>query len=180
MVSNPYEPPGASLEHVERDRCWNETGSVLYVAHGSELPRRCVKCNLPVTGLVKKRTFYWHSPWWYVLVLVNILVYAIVGLIVRRKIKLSPALCTAHRQRRRTLLSATLAAACVAAAAGVSTFGGETADTSLLAFIVAFLCLVAALFAGRIVYPIEINERGARLKGCGDAFLRSLSRQYPE
>lgn len=160
---------------MERDLCWRESGSVLYIAKGSDLPRRCVKCNGPVTPPVKRKTFYWHASGWYLLVLFNLLIYAIVAMFIRKKIQLSPGLCDEHRKRRNGRVAGSLALAAVSFVGGVAAYGNDSAGLSLACFAGTLGALVLAMFSGRTLYPVEINERGARFKGCGKAFLSSLS-----
>jgi hypothetical protein len=64
------------------------------------LPDRCVKCNEPTHGQRLKRQLYWHPPAFYALILINLLVYVLVAVIVRKRARLDIGLCERHRQRR--------------------------------------------------------------------------------
>lgn len=175
MMDNPYSPPQSDLEVVERNHCWRESDSILYVSKDSDIPQRCVKCNGSISAPAKLKAFYWHASGWYLLVLFNILIYAIVAFFIRKKIKVSPGLCDAHKKRRNTFVLGSLGLAIVLFMAGVVFAGGDTVAFSLVGFIGSFVALVASILAARTIYPIEINARGARFKGCGKAFLRSLA-----
>ncbi len=177
MMDNPYSPPKSDVELVERGNCWPESGSILFVSKDCDIPQRCVKCNGPINSPAKQKTFYWHPSGWYLLILFNILIYAIVALFVRKKIKVSPGLCDAHKKRKSTLVSASLAMFVLLFLAGVTTFGGENALVSLAGFVGSLIALIVAVISSRTIYPIEIHDRGARFKGCGKDFLQSLSRQ---
>ena len=48
----------------------------------------------------RKRKFYWHSPWMYLLILLHILVYLIAALAVRKTAVHNVGLCSARHQRR--------------------------------------------------------------------------------
>jgi hypothetical protein len=75
------------------------TGSILVVPRDSTLPARCVACgNIPTEPWVKI-TFSWHHPGYYCF-LVSPIIYVVVALIVRRRIKLSVPLCKAHKSIR--------------------------------------------------------------------------------
>lgn len=176
MSVNPYAPPAAEVELVAADRCWRDTKDTLYIAQGSDLPRRCVKCNAPVTMAPKKRTLYWHAAGWYVLVLLNIILYAIAAMVVRKKIQLSPALCSQHAVQRRNRLLGGLGVFLAGLLAGVAAFGNDAAGIGLAAFAIALGALIFTVLATRTVFPVEIHDKGARIKGCGEAFLASLSR----
>jgi hypothetical protein len=175
MIENPYSPPESNIEAVERDKCWRESTSTLYISVGSELPLRCVKCNGQVNQPPKQKTFYWHASGWYLLILFNLILYAIVALFIRKKIRLSPGLCDLHKKRRSTLLLSSLSLFSLLFIIGVATFGEDTSSISAISFLGAFVAVVIAMISSRIIYPIEINERGARFKGCGKEFLQSLS-----
>lgn len=176
-MDNPYSPPKSDVELVERGQCWPESGSILFVSKDTDLPQRCIKCNGPVTSPAKQKTFYWHPSGWYFLILLNVLLYAIVALFVRKKIKVSPGLCDAHRKRKNTIVYSSLAIFALLFMAGVTTFGGENALFSLVSFVGSFIALIVAIISARTIYPIQIHDRGARFKGCGKDFLQSIARQ---
>lgn len=177
MLDNPYSPPKSDVDLVERGRCWPESGSILFVSRDSDLPQRCVKCNRPVTSPARQKTFYWHASGWYFLILFNILIYAIVAIFIRKKVKLSPGLCDAHKKRRTTLVLGSLAMFIVLFMAGVITIDGQNPLISIASFTGSFIALVVVVIFSRTIYPIEIHDRGARFKGCGKDFLQSLSNQ---
>ena len=78
----PYASPAAAGGYYP-DGAWRE-GNVLIVRKNVALPPRCVKCGAPAEGPLMKRTYYWHDPILYILILAGILIYAIVALIVRK------------------------------------------------------------------------------------------------
>src|SRR6185312_5268560 len=111
---NPYAPSQASLSVTEPAATggvgagrtvWRE-GDLLITSIGAEMPRRCVKCNGPADQPTKARKVYWHHPGLYLLVLFNVLVYAVVVTVVRKKVFVSAGLCKEHKQRRRIAMSA--------------------------------------------------------------------------
>lgn len=174
MSVNPYAPPSSQVESIDHGMCWRQSRNTVYVAKGSDLPPRCVKCNQPAVLPVRKRTLYWHSSGWYALIVVNLLLYAIVAMFVRRKVRVSPGLCEVHAKRRRLVVGASLACALGLGFAGFEMLGGGAGGIAALCFLGAFVALVVTVVGGRIVYPVEVNERGASLKGCRPAFLASL------
>lgn len=100
---NPYAPPEAGRiaaePSSERGGFWRDRKSVL-LHREARLPDRCLRCNEPSVKRLDKM-LYWHHPGLYFLILLHILIYAVVALIVRKKMKVSLPLCEAHLKRRR-------------------------------------------------------------------------------
>jgi hypothetical protein len=170
-IVNPYAPPQSSLKSAG-NTCFRD-GKVLVVPTGEALPERCVKCNGPAT-MDKPKTYSWHHPGYYLLILVGIIVYVIVGMIARKKVQLAVGLCAAHRQRRRTL---NLTALGLFVFGCLGLFGGMHFDLEPLGWTAALALLasvILALVAGSLLSPARIDEHEARLRGCGAAFLESL------
>lgn len=171
---NPYSPPEARVDawaqpvESDGDVAWCD-GKDLVVVRDRPLPRRCVKCNAHVTGAVKPRTFYWHSPWLYLLILVGILFYAIVALIVRKKTEHAVALCPAHARRRQRFILGVFAALFVGLV--VAFTGGDYFGLGILLILVAIL---AGLFGTRILVARKMDDRYVRFRGASAAFLASL------
>jgi hypothetical protein len=180
MSFNPYAPPQSdAVEMVDRSKCRREGLSVIYVADGGDLPLRCVKCNAPAKQPVKKRTFYWHASGWYLLILFNLIIYAVVASIVRKKVQLSPGLCAAHSNRRNQLRYGSLAVFLLALVSGIAAIGQDSGLLAAISIVVALVALIVCFYGSRTVYPVRIDERGTRLKGFGREFLDSFQRQYP-
>jgi len=75
-------------------------GNSFVVPRGGVLPSRCVKCANTSTEPSLKKTFSWHHPALYLLLLLGLFPYAIVASIIRKKIKLTVPLCGAHKAIR--------------------------------------------------------------------------------
>jgi hypothetical protein len=184
MSVNPYGIPEAKLEFTGHDSmsakdCWRIGKNVLYVPRGGDLPDRCVKCNGPALHPTKLRKFYWHSSAIYLFILLNLIIYAIVASIVRKKVSMSPGLCEQHARRRSQALYGSLGGFALMLVAAFMTLGQGWIGTALLCFLAALASGIAGSYLTRIVYPIGIDERGARFKGCGVAFLDSLEADRP-
>jgi hypothetical protein len=61
-----------------------------------ELPSVCMYCGAPATRR-KSKTFSWHPPWIYILLLVGLLPFMLVALIMTQRLRLSAPLCEQHR-----------------------------------------------------------------------------------
>lgn len=175
---NPYAPSAASLAGAtvtpaDSGGAWRD-GAVLVLTREATLPSRCVRCNGPSEEPTKSRRIYWHSPWLYLLILANILIYAVVALIVRKKAIVAPGLCSEHKKRRRigigiawTLLIAGFALMFM----GITGTKGLAVGGGLLLILVA---LLVSANVSRIVRANRIDAQYVRLKGCGPAFLDSM------
>lgn len=100
---DPYAPPQAQQVAApassERGGFWSD-GKRLVMHRDARLPDRCLRCNRPATTRLKK-TLHWHHPAIYLVILLHILIYAIVALIVRKKLPTEVPLCDRHASRRR-------------------------------------------------------------------------------
>ncbi len=170
---NPYAPPRASLEADAAVDVWRD-GKTLVMRHGGTLPHRCVKCNQPAEPLPKPVTVHWHHPAIYLLLLVNVLIYILVGAFARKKARLTLALCEQHiRKRNRALLFGWggVLFGIAALVLGLATDKVALIPTGIT---VAVLSLLAGLIASRIVTARRIDKEMVRLRGCGEAFLATL------
>jgi hypothetical protein len=102
---NPYAPPQS--EAMKRDRhldypdpAWRH-GNTLVARKGAELPDRCIKCNAPAEGYRFSRNLSWHSPGWYLLIFVSLLIYILVYFLVRWQGRVTVGLCEQHRRKRK-------------------------------------------------------------------------------
>lgn len=172
-VSNPYAPPKAALEDEPIHDYWRE-GNVLVMKQDSALPARCVKCNEPAVEPMKERRFYWHHPGWYLFILINIVVYAIIAMIVRKKARVAVGLCPKHLLRRRIFLAIGWGSFLFGLAAIFSGLSPDRGDMVLVGISLLLIGIIAGMIGSRIVYPSRITKEEVRLKGCGNEFLDSL------
>lgn len=175
---NPYAPSQASLAGAavtpsDNGGAWRD-GKVLILTPDASLPGRCVRCNEPSEEPTKSRRLYWHSPWLYALIALNILIYAIVAVIVRKKAIVAPGLCSQHKKHRRY----SIALAWILLIAGFAVLVMGTSGEMPLAALGGFLLFLAAIIVSatftRIVRAKRIDAQYVRLKGCGAAFLDSM------
>jgi hypothetical protein len=154
-------------------------GNRLVVPKGAALPSYCVKCGQPVTGELFKKTFFWHNPWLFLLVMVNILVYAIVAMILRKRFDLAVPLCPEHLQRRKNFLIATWVLGLGFIPGGI--LAGSLihdSDTAVaVGLLTGFLLLIAAFVTGAmavVMRPREITDFSATFSGACEQFLGLL------
>jgi hypothetical protein len=181
---NPFAPSRATLEAGNAAPAelqgsasvWRE-GRAVVLLPNTELPARCVKCNQPAHAPTQARKVYWYSPWLFLLLLLNVVIFAIVALIVRKTARVAPGLCADHKRRRRNALAVGwvgfVASVVLITASIGSSLGGWGA---VLGFFLLLGTLIYGIVKGRIVYPSKIDSSYVRLKGCGEPFLESLPR----
>jgi len=137
-------------------------------------PDRCVRCNAPANGYRLKRTLYWHPPAYYLLILLNLLIYALVAAFIRNKAIVRIGLCEKHRVRRRWGIL--VCSVGVAGGIGLIVAGAmEGSGAAILAGI--GLLLGGAIyggFTGARVSPAKITKENVWLKGVNKEFLAEL------
>lgn len=171
---NPYSAPLSNLNpQASAGGCWNDM-NVVVVSKDADLPPRCVKCNAPAEAPIKTRTYYWHHPALYLLVLPGLLIYAIVALIVRKKAILHLGLCDAHRKKRLYGLLLGWGGGLGGLALMIASANQDSCGLGFTGLAVFFVGIVAGNLMARTLYPERIDETYVRLKGAGPEFLASL------
>jgi hypothetical protein len=170
--NNPYAPPLSLGADVISDHCWRE-GKILVVPNGNQLPRRCVKCNVPAK-LEKPRAFAWHHPGWYVLIPLNLLVYAVAATLVQKRANVAIGLCAAHRARRRKFTLSAVGMLLLAMGSLYFAAVGENALFGALSLLFFLVAVIVAIVGTRALTASRISREETRLKGAGPAFLDSL------
>jgi hypothetical protein len=178
---NPYAPSRASLAGSDvraGARLWR-LNKVLIISRDGDLPDRCIKCNADADGPTKTRTVYWHHPGFYLLLLVNIIVYIIAALIARKTAKVSPGLCARHKRKRTLGIWIGWGGFFVGLVAMSAAFGSNQPDLGMFLIFATAGCVIAGLLISRIVYAKRIDDRYVQLRGCGEAFLAELPEFRP-
>lgn len=180
---NPYAPPTARLVLETDADCWRD-GKQVVLRRGADFPHRCVRCNAPGMPGPRAQRFYWHSPWLYLLVIINILVYAVVALLARRSVKLYPVLCDAHRRERRVAALVVIALVLggiglLGVAIDLDAKGSPLQPVALGAVpLVMLLAIALAAWKLRTLTAVRIDTLEVRVRGVGRPFLDSLP-DYP-
>jgi hypothetical protein len=140
------------------------------------LPPRCVKCNAPTETPPMKRNLYWHHPALYLVVLVNVIIYVIIAMLVRKRTVAMVSVCRRHRSARRNAL---LIGWGLELAALALVIGGAANEWTWMVLMGggAFLGgLIYGLARGRLVFARKIDKEHVWMGGCGSEFLA----QFPE
>lgn len=178
---NPYQPPTTRLRdalsaEVGGD-CWRD-GKELVVRPGCTLPDRCIKCNEPAAMPMKHARFYWHHPALYLVALLNLLIYLVIALFVRRRTPVTIGLCDRHRQRRRVSIGLTVVG--VVASLVITAMGVQRDAVPVTIAGIALLLASAAfgIIRSRLLVVTRIGENYTRFKGCSAEFLATLPAFY--
>lgn len=154
-------------------------GNRLVVPRGAGgLPPFCVRCGGPATKFVDK-TFQWHNPWYYLLVVPGVLIYAVVAAIVIKRMRFGVPLCREHAtQRPWMILLATLAvfgSVPFAIFVGTAVPGDAGVWVGLAAGLIGFVGSVIWLQRVlNMIQPKRIDEERGEFVGVSDAFFRNL------
>lgn len=182
---NPYAPPEDDRREAadsggrwgdSEGGLWQDRG-LLVVDDGAELPPRCIRCNAPATGRPLRRKLIWHPAGWYLLVLFNLLLYAIVAMIVRKTATIHVGLCDRHRNRRGTWIvvaSVLLAAAFVVPLCLIPLGGDAVFAAGLLILPLLLAAGLCGIFGARVVYAKKIDGGRAWVGGACPDYLSGL------
>ena len=174
---NPYQPPQVNLANDyadDQDSYWRD-GKVLVLKRDRQLPPRCVKCNADAKMPMLSKTLRWHHPGWYALILINIVIYAIIGSIASKRAKIEFGLCEEHAARRRNVIIASWVI--FLGSIGLAIWTGKNMDDGgvPIAILIAgmFIALLTALIGAPTLYAKRITDQEIRISGCGEPFLDS-------
>jgi len=170
--------PGPAAPQVPPSGVWRHEG-LLIIQQGAQLPDRCVVCNRSTTHRWPK-TFYWAPPVLRFLILLNLLVYAIVMLAVRKKADLTVPLCEEHEETRRAKVRNSWLVGIgglVLIGASFLALGDDNGAVFGLLFCVGLIGLIASAALSSSASPLQpkkIDNYYSFMKKAGDDFLRSL------
>jgi len=153
---------------------WWRTGKQLVTRPETLFPDRCVRCNAPAHGYRLKRQLYWHPPAYYLFILLNLLIYAIIAICVRKKAIVQIGLCDKHRLRRKWGILV-----CWLGVLGglVMLIGGAIQSSGIVALLGIGLLIGGAIYGGITgarVSAARITQDCVWLKGVNQNFLAEL------
>jgi hypothetical protein len=160
-----------------------------YEAEQGRLPDLCMRCTSTATATVARR-FSWHPPWVGVLILAGLLPYAIVALVLTKKVKFPVPLCEAHKGHWKSRAWATWGSAAGLALLGVGLIatlialdqpGRRNPNPELFGYAcfgwvvlaLAWLIVVAVL-QQTAIRPTEITDNSITLTGVHKDFAEAV------
>lgn len=143
-----------------------------------ELPPVCIRCGASSNGKPLKKTFYWHNPAIYLVLLISPIIYVIVAVIVRKSMKVNVPLCLEHAKRRS--IAVTLAWALpLIGLADVFVLPQFKADVGVTALVFLAFGLAGVVIWAVVSSPIRprlIDRSHGEFSGFCEVFLQ----QFPE
>lgn len=123
----------------------------------AEWPDRCVVCNRPAEGSRLKMTLQWHPRWVFLLLLLNVIVFAIGAAVTRKTAVVQVGLCEEHRRSRRFILTvggAALALSVLLCAGGIA--GLDSSDRYALVIAVGGIVAISGLLVMTRAAPLKV------------------------
>lgn len=194
MLNPPPLPPNAttpvqmnyatpmSLSRPE-DGLYFIEGELLVGPTTMNLPDRCARCNQPGEKRFT-RTFAWHHPALFFLILLGILIYAIVAICLQKKGTVHYSLCEMHRRKRSgAIRNAWLAWLAVMAIAigGCVIAGNRVIDEDFIVLFVLFglfgsiVVLIVGMIKARVLTPKYIDKRMMKISGVNREMMNELA-----
>lgn len=165
----------------EPGRVWR-SGSFLVMEKWAQLPDICVKSNMPTNGSYLKRNMHWHHPAIFLLILINLILYAVVAMILQKKATVYVGLDTRYITRRRL----GIAIGWLSALGAIFLFicGAVMVDTNnaiggpllLLSPILLLVGIIVGTVMAKVVSPKKITDELVILKGVNHEYLN----RFPE
>jgi hypothetical protein len=150
-------------------------GNLLVVHKQAILPDRCVKSNEPTQERLTRKLF-WHHPALYLLILLNLLIYAIVALAVRKNATFDIPLAPRYKAARIKWM--VIAWSIILGSIAVLILGLATAGPGqdilpvicMIQFPIAILIgALIGIFGCRVIYATKIDDQYAWIAGtCAD------------
>ena len=149
------------------------------VPRGASLPANCVKCGA-TAELPWRKKFYWHPSWVYIFVVLNLLIYVLIAILVRKKMELNVPLCEVHHgeRKRYNILAAVMLLGCVPVGITIGfLFAGGEGPGWAVGTIMFVTGLVFLLRSNNYMSARKIDEQGGVFRGAKEPFLQLLSPQ---
>ncbi len=122
------------------------------------------------------RKLAWHSPVWYLLILVSILLYIIVALIIRHTATIQVGYCDMHRSKRRRAITIgwVLALGGIGLTVVAASLTKPIALLVVLGVVVFLVGLIWGIVGSQVVSPKRIDARYVWLKQVSPDYLAEL------
>ncbi len=150
------------------------SGKILVMTPDADLPDFCVKCNAPATRQRLKRNLFWHNPLLYLLILINLIIYAIVASLNGKKATIYVGLCERHHKNRWIAMccgwgSFALGILLFVVAASIESWG-----IFFLGLIILLTGIIAGISLSAVVSATKITPEHIYIKGVCPEYLAKL------
>lgn len=178
--TNPYASPravAASAALSDAGLAAWRSGSILVVGPNVQLPDRCVKCNAPADGQLRRFRMSWHSPAAYLGLLLGLIPYILIAIILQKKLTVYAGVCDYHTRKRRMIIVGSILGCLAGLAVVIFAFAGFRQPNGPL-FLGGMVLLLAAMVYGavasRILWPKRIRKDLAWVKGACPDYLAAF------
>lgn len=180
-ASNPFAVYSTALPPVSQSAGGiYRKGKLLVVHKMAQFPDRCIKSNEPTTERLKRKLM-WHHPAVFLLILVNLLVYAIVALCIRKNATFQIPLAPRYKAARIKWML--LAWGMFFTSLAVFIGGIATADQ--VPEVITGICigqflfgilipLLIGIYGCRVIYAKKIDDQYAWIAGSGNEFRKTF------
>jgi hypothetical protein len=150
--SGPPSGPNAdeiSVEVVDAAQHWRWQ-DYLVVSREATLPSQCVKCGMPAHEPLRRQRVYWYSRWLYLVILLNLWIFLVLVLCLRKKGVVFFALCDEHARHRRRWIAIAWVVSLLGIALVVAGFAVSNAmqDTWAVFFLLGMMTFLTGLIIG--------------------------------
>jgi hypothetical protein len=183
---NPYAAPESNVVNLSGDSGIWQQGKQLVIDRDTELPDRCIKCNLPAGGYRKRKRLYYYHPIALVFIILLIFIFwpvaLILALILRRSAMIEYGLCPRHRKQHLAFAFSSIGLLLLSVVSALfSIQQGMQAETLLLLSLATFLlALLPAFLHGIYLRSGKIDQSFIRIKGTGKLFRDSFPQFEPQ
>jgi hypothetical protein len=145
---------------------WRSNNAVVTTRTGSVFPDRCIKCNAPVTGKMR-RTLTWYPPW------VFLVGGVIAAAIFSKKATVEIGLCQEHRSKR---VRNMLLGVGLAVGGFLMIVVGGSNDWAILAFlgIAAIIAGIVFMVLSKLLTVQKMDDNHVWVKGFCPPYLNDL------
>ncbi len=183
---NPYEAPLThnplpQLQPASKPGGLFRDGNRLVMHVNATLPTNiCIKTSTKAEHVLK-RSLSWHHPAVFLVLFLNLLIYAIVAVVMSKKAKIVVGLSDEVYRRRKMFIIGSwfgIMAGAASIAIGISDIHGM-GENGLALFLVGgffgmIISAIAGLMLARVVWPAKITDTHIYLNGVSKDFLAQL------
>lgn len=173
-VHNQYSYTANTFFHSKPQGIWRDSDMVV-LHKQAEMPHRCVKCNAPVSNEGVIKNFSWFHSGYYLLLLVNLLVFIVVAFLVRKTATVNIGLCEQHREIRKNRLYTcwlTGAISLFMCFLSVSTF--NSGGLFLLGLILFLTSIIVGSITSKVIKVKRIDDNYIWMEGINRDFVAEL------
>jgi hypothetical protein len=157
----------------KNNAAWRD-GKKVVTYDQSSLPARCYKCNHAVAEPPMKRKLDWHPAAYYLLIFLNLFIYVIVAIFVRKRASVDVYLCAQHARRRKNFIIGGWSGAAVAIPLIIGAMAANNSWLMLVGIAVLSVAIIAGLAGASLIGATRIKGNTVWLRGAGSEFLASL------